>query len=138
MQKMRHGVALLLVIIIGGTLLALGVITARIVYNTLWTTRALFDKERAYWLASGGLELASARIDKNHAWFTDMPPPSGNIKAWLAGSAIGERFVLGRGEVKVVREREGGRVYSIGCFSQARAFICGELIDGNLENRKEL
>ncbi len=127
----------MLAIIIGGTLLTLGVITARIVYNTVWTSKAILQKEQAYWLAAGGMEMAEVNLEKNPAWFTDLPL-SGNVKNWLAGAAIGDEVAIGEGTVKIVREREGRMVYTVGSRLSGKVFLSGEIVDGSIKNRKEI
>ena len=134
---MSRGIALLLVIVIGGTILALGVIAARIVYNSLWTSQAMVLKEKAYWLASGGLEWGEASLRGNPDWYTDLPAAE-NKKEWAAKAAIGEKLVLSGGEIKIVREKGSQAVYSVGSFASARVIMTGEFEANKIERKREL
>ncbi|MFA6170128.1 MAG: hypothetical protein WCW67_01320 [Candidatus Margulisiibacteriota bacterium] len=134
---MSRGVALILALVIGGTILTLGVIATRIVYNNLWTSQAMLLKEKGYWLASGGLEWGEARLRANPDWFTDLPVLT-NKKEWLLKSALGETIVLAAGQIKVVREKGAPIVYSVGSFASARVVMRGELNSGKIERKREL
>jgi len=134
---MSRGVALLMVIVIGGTILSLGVIATRIVYNNLWTSQAMLLKEKSYWLASGGLEWGEASLKTNPDWFTDLPVLT-NKKEWLVKTAIGETIVLANGQVKVVREKGSKLVYSVGSFASARVVMSGEFSAGKIERKREI
>ena len=113
-MKNRRGSVLLLSVIISGLLLILGVFMLKIVYNYHASVKAIVEREQAFWLAEGALEAAKSKLAHNPSWFTDLIHYPDSDKEWLKNGAIGERLVLGGGELKMIRERGRQAVYGLG------------------------
>lgn len=120
---MRKGSALLLAVIVMASLLALGAILLKIVYNGHATVGALIEREQAFWLAEAGLEMGKVELKHNPAWYTDLSHgPTDDLK-WLKNSAVGKKQALGRGWYKMVRERDKQSIYSVGGQGKARVIL---------------
>lgn len=125
--KPRKGTALLLVILIFALFMVLGAILLKIVYNASATSSLLFQGEQAFWLAEAGLEAGRVALVKNPGWYTDLPHyPEDDVK-WLRLSAVGQKENLGNGWFKIVREKDGNCLYSVGSKGEGAAVLKIEL-----------
>lgn len=111
---MKKGSALILVIIIFSIFSILGVLFARIVYNTNTTVKVVLQRTRAFYLAEAGLEKGKVSLAHNPNWFTDLPCYPDATTTWLISQAVGEKTLLGEGSFKVIREKGKNILYSIG------------------------
>ena len=98
---MRRGAALVLATVMAGLLLALGVMLVKMVYNGQVTVALLADREKAYWLAKGGLTWARTRLTHDPGWFG------------------AEEGALGEGRYRVTRESGMPAYYSTGYQGKA-------------------
>jgi hypothetical protein len=98
---MKRGAALILATVMAGLLLSLGVFLGKMVYNGQRTAALLVEREKAYWLARGGLVWIRSQLARNPGW-------SGEQAA-----------ALGEGKYQVVREAGKPDYYSIGYQGQA-------------------
>lgn len=98
---MKRGAALIMATVMAGLLLALGVMLVKMVYNEQVTAVLLVDREKAYWLAKGGLAWARTQFAHDPGW---------------CGT---EERVLGGGKYKVVREPGKLNYFSAGYQGKA-------------------
>jgi hypothetical protein len=119
----RRGVALIFALIITSLVMSLAVIMAKMVYNNYGTAVNLQRREEAFWLAEAGLAAGRSRVKQNPDWFTDLPHYPEDDSRWLKEGALGVVESLGDGEYKIVREKEQGRLYSVGRKGEARVVL---------------
>ncbi|MFA5113159.1 MAG: hypothetical protein WC529_02550 [Candidatus Margulisiibacteriota bacterium] len=98
---MKRGAALIIATVLAGLLLALGVMLVKMVYNEQVTAVLLIDREKAYWLAKGGLTWARGQLTRNPGWYGT------------------EERALGEGRYKVVREMGKPGLQAIGYKGKA-------------------
>ena len=122
-MRNRSGAALLLSVIISGLLLILGVFMTRMVYNYHASVKAIVEREQAFWLAEGALTAAKSKLARSPGWYTDLNHYPDSDKNWLKNEAIGERLVLGGGELKLVRERGRQVIYGLGWKGRAAVVL---------------
>lgn len=120
---MKNGFALLLAVILSGTLLMLGAFLFRIVYNSWAGSSLLIQREVAFWLAEGGLEKGKANLSQNPDWYTDLPHLPENDLQWLRAGAVGESETLGKGRFKLVREKGMNFLYALATSGQGTAAL---------------
>ena len=108
-----------MIIVVTAILLVLTVFLFKIAYNSYVTANALREREEAFWLAEAGMEKGKVEINYNPAWYTDLPYFLEDNLEWLKAGAVGERGSLGRGNFKVVREKDRSWLYSIGYKGKA-------------------
>ncbi|MBN3033037.1 MAG: hypothetical protein JW873_02970 [Candidatus Saganbacteria bacterium] len=119
----RPGAALLIAVILAGLLLGLAVIAAKIVYNSCATEDLLDRRERAFWLATAGLEQGKAGLARDPDWYTDLPHAPADDKQWLQLAARGTGGALPGGTFKLVRERGMPRLYCLGSSGRGRVIL---------------
>lgn len=123
MKKQRGGSILLLSTLFSAILFFLAVVLFKIVYNSYVTVNCMVEREKAFWLAEAGIERAKVVLKKNPNWYTDLPHLPEDDVDWLKKKAVGERTNFGGGGVKIVKEREKGRVYALGFNGKAVVVI---------------
>ena len=84
----NKGIALTYVILVISLLLSLGIGLASIIFSTTSSLHAQKEELYAFYLAEGALETGKTELDKNPAWYTDLPH-HGNIIQWLKTEAKG-------------------------------------------------
>lgn len=136
----RRGFLLLTAVLVLGISSLLGLFILKMVYNEYVLSLSLVQRERAFWLARGGMEVAGSRIRENPGWFTDLPASPADRFNWLAGTARGEKLRISCGELKMVREAASATVYLLGSWRQARVALQAEfsLPDGRLLQWREI
>lgn len=126
-MKNRRGSVLLLTVLIGGLMLALGVFLAKIVYNNYATAGFLADREQAYWLARGGLAAARVALVHDPSWYTDLPHYPEDDPDWLKRTSRGATALLGEGNYKLVRVIGSGRYFAVGLKGKAVVILEGAI-----------
>jgi hypothetical protein len=122
-RKRRKGSFGIAAIILFSLLSLLAVIIPKMVYNSMSVERSFADREAAFWLAEGGVQLIKLRISSNPNWYTDLPHLPEDDRAWLNGTALGETLALRDGQIKIVREMGKSRFYSLGSIKGSRVII---------------
>ena len=110
----KKGFGLVTAIILAAILLVLGAAAAKIVYHRLNGAQLLLEREAAFWLAEGGWEQAKIELTHNLNWYSDLPHYPEDDGEWLKRDAIGCKMAIGEGEVKIIREKDKQRVYTVG------------------------
>lgn len=118
-MKHRPGAALLLTILISGTLMVLAVILVKMVYNDYLTADCSLRREQAFWLAEAGLEKGKVELKHDPGWYTDLPHQPADDLSWLRSAAVGQREILEEGAFKLVHEFGKEEIYSVGYRSNA-------------------
>jgi hypothetical protein len=103
--------------------MSLAVIMSKMVYNNYGTAVNLQRREEAFWLAEAGLATGKVRLKQNPDWYTDLPHYPADDSRWLKDGAVGAVEGLGGGGYKIVREKEQGRLYSVGLKGEARVVL---------------
>jgi hypothetical protein len=105
----RRGAALILATVLAGLLLALGVFLGKMVYNGQAATALLVDREKAYWLAKGGLTWARVQFAHDPGWYGE------------------QEEALGEGKYKVIREPGKPNYFSAGYKGKAVYILEGAI-----------
>jgi hypothetical protein len=133
-QPSRSGSALLLTIFLTSLCLMLAVLLFKIIYNTAVTGNALLLREKALWLAEGGLEKGKVEWIHNPSWYSDLPHYPEDDPDWLICSSVGQKDYLGDGAFKVVREKGKNIIYSIGCVKKSIVVLKIEFAPASCHN----
>lgn len=120
---MRKGYALILIVVIFSLLAILSAIFLKIVYNTCVAQNLLAQREIAFWLAEAGVENGKMLLSQNPDWYTDLPHFSVDDKDWLKSGAFGYSTILGKGKIKLVRERDKSWFYALGSCGKGVAIL---------------
>lgn len=126
-MRSRSGAALLVAILVAGTLLPLAVFLGKMVYNNHVAIVLFYRREQAHWLAEAGLSTADVELAKNPSWYTDLPHFPDGDRFWLKNTAAGFGQSLGEGTFKIVREKDRAAVYAVGRSGQAVVILKKEL-----------
>jgi len=119
----KKGNILLFSIAYSALLLLMAVILLKVVYNSYAAEKFLCEREQAFWLARGGVEIGKNKLAQNHFWYTDLPHVPANDAEWIKNAAFGEINELGQGKLKLVREKETNRLYSVGMRGRGRVIL---------------
>jgi len=118
---------LVLATVLAGLWLSLGVFLVKIVYNGHVTAALLVEREKAFWLAKGGLVWARYQLAHQPNWYTDLPHWPEGEREWLIVFSKGAVGELGEGSYKVVREMGKPRYYAVGLKGKAIVILEGAI-----------
>ena len=113
-MKNKNGSASILVIFIFAIFAILGASLTKMVYNSYVTVNNPLQHTQAFYLAEAGIEKGKVELVHNPNWYTDLPFSLIDSAEWLINQAVGQRINFGEGELKIVREKDKDRLYSVG------------------------
>jgi len=91
-----------------------GAFIVKILANNLVVSHDEHLRLKNFYAAEAGIEWAKSKLSTNPDWFTDPPHSPADDSDWIISSASGHQMTVGGSKVKVIREDQRGRVYSVG------------------------
>ena len=122
-QKRAAGYNLIIIIFLLAVLLAIVISLSRIVLNSMRFAENQVIGLEALYLAEAGIEKAKYNLKKNPGWYTDLPHAPIDDVDWIIGPSNGKAVSSPDGEIKMIREKDKLRAYSIGRANNATRII---------------